>query len=213
MEIEWNRVTWFSKILAAILFVDVFFFGFWLGTMNTEIQYIEIERVVRAGDTTVVPAVPAAQEDVWNEYRNEKYGYRFEYPTTMSLAGSESSKGRYYKPRTPAGTSDSIVFIRGDEKNFFRVESTNDTGRFNDWKQGGYQPPLYREETNGERSETFVRTTIFNGYPAIETLYCDLGGCENNFIIERNATIYTVGVRDNTTEDFARIVNSFTLFE
>lgn len=30
-EIEWNKVTWYSKLLAVILFVAVFFLGFYLG--------------------------------------------------------------------------------------------------------------------------------------------------------------------------------------
>ncbi len=31
MRIKWNEVTWYSKILAIILFVGVFWLGFYLG--------------------------------------------------------------------------------------------------------------------------------------------------------------------------------------
>jgi len=31
MKIEWNKVTWYSKLIAIILFVWVFFLGFHLG--------------------------------------------------------------------------------------------------------------------------------------------------------------------------------------
>lgn len=31
MKIEWNRVTWYSKLIAVIVFVGTFFVGFWLG--------------------------------------------------------------------------------------------------------------------------------------------------------------------------------------
>jgi hypothetical protein len=38
MTIEWNKVTWYSKILAAVLFVIVFFIGFILGSQYSSIQ-------------------------------------------------------------------------------------------------------------------------------------------------------------------------------
>lgn len=31
--IQWNKVTWYSKLLAVVLFVAVFFLGFYLGKM------------------------------------------------------------------------------------------------------------------------------------------------------------------------------------
>jgi len=37
MKIEWNKVTWYSKLLAVILFVLVFYFGFSLGKEAGEI--------------------------------------------------------------------------------------------------------------------------------------------------------------------------------
>lgn len=37
MPIEWNKVTWYSKLIAVILFVAVFYVGFRLGTMKKEI--------------------------------------------------------------------------------------------------------------------------------------------------------------------------------
>ncbi|GEM_PF-2954672 len=30
--IEWNKVTWYSKLAAVILFITVLFFGIWIGT-------------------------------------------------------------------------------------------------------------------------------------------------------------------------------------
>ncbi|MDR3519516.1 MAG: MliC family protein [Candidatus Pacebacteria bacterium] len=37
MKIEWNKVTWYSKLIAVILFVVVFYFGFSLGKEAGEI--------------------------------------------------------------------------------------------------------------------------------------------------------------------------------
>lgn len=34
MRIEWNKVTWYSKLLAVVLFVGTFFMGFYLGWLN-----------------------------------------------------------------------------------------------------------------------------------------------------------------------------------
>lgn len=31
MRIQWNKVTWYSKLVAAVLFLAVFWLGFWIG--------------------------------------------------------------------------------------------------------------------------------------------------------------------------------------
>ena len=31
MKIQWNKVTWYSKVIAVVLFVGVFFLGLYLG--------------------------------------------------------------------------------------------------------------------------------------------------------------------------------------
>jgi len=31
MKIQWNKVTWYSKLIAVVLFIAVFFLGFYLG--------------------------------------------------------------------------------------------------------------------------------------------------------------------------------------
>ncbi len=38
MSIQWNEVTWYSKLLAVILFLMVFAGGFYFGTRNEEIK-------------------------------------------------------------------------------------------------------------------------------------------------------------------------------
>lgn len=215
MMIEWNRVTWYSKTLAAILFVDVFFFGYWLGTMNTEVQYIETERVVRNIDTPTAPVTSAeqtnVQEDDWREYRNEKYGYKFEYPNSLVIMGSESSEPRSTEFRSPAGIIDSIVFLREEEKIIFKVKASDDRSWLYEWKSRNYYPPLHRDETNGERSDTFLGTTTFNGYPAIKTIYCDYSGCDEQFIIEDTTSVYTIGIPKDPAVDSQNILTSFSL--
>ena len=46
MTIEWNKVTWYSKIAAVILFVGAFYLGYWLGTQQAEKIYIEVPHMV-----------------------------------------------------------------------------------------------------------------------------------------------------------------------
>jgi hypothetical protein len=42
MKIEWNRVTWYSKLLAVLLFVATFALGFTLGSMNAVKVYVNV---------------------------------------------------------------------------------------------------------------------------------------------------------------------------
>ena len=40
MKIELNKVTWYSKILAIIVYVSTFFLGYWLGQRNESLNCI-----------------------------------------------------------------------------------------------------------------------------------------------------------------------------
>lgn len=42
MTIEWNKVTWYSKAAAVVLFVATFFLGFWFGTTKAGVVYVEV---------------------------------------------------------------------------------------------------------------------------------------------------------------------------
>jgi hypothetical protein len=45
MKVQWNKVTWYSKLIAVILFMIVFWFGLWLGMQyqhaSDQLQNIE----------------------------------------------------------------------------------------------------------------------------------------------------------------------------
>jgi len=45
MKIEWNKVTWYSKLLAVILFVVVFCVGFDLGKNSEKVDYVVLPTV------------------------------------------------------------------------------------------------------------------------------------------------------------------------
>lgn len=42
MKIIWDKVTWYSKLFAVILFVLIFALGFWLGTQKAEKIYVYV---------------------------------------------------------------------------------------------------------------------------------------------------------------------------
>jgi hypothetical protein len=92
MTIEWNKVTWYSKLAAVIVFVGTFFLGFWLGTMNAEKVYIEIPHISRVTTTSSVPiiATPTEKFSDWKTYTDEKYGFQFKYPPFESASVDDS---------------------------------------------------------------------------------------------------------------------------
>jgi len=55
MKIELNKVTWYSKILAIIVYVSTFFLGFWLGQRNESLNCIikEYEKQAQIINTAV----------------------------------------------------------------------------------------------------------------------------------------------------------------
>ncbi len=48
MTIEWGKVTWYSKILAVLVFVGTFFVGFWLGVTFVQVEpvYVEVPQII-----------------------------------------------------------------------------------------------------------------------------------------------------------------------
>jgi hypothetical protein len=63
MKIEWNRVTWYSKLLAIILFVGVIFAGYVLGSKKSKIEVNESVVNPPVKDITVLPTLPVLSKD------------------------------------------------------------------------------------------------------------------------------------------------------
>ena len=41
MKIEWNKVTWYSSLFAVILYLAVFYIGFYFGTEYAKVTNLE----------------------------------------------------------------------------------------------------------------------------------------------------------------------------
>lgn len=71
MNIEWNKVTWYSKILAVIVFLLTFYVGFVLGQKTSEISEIY-----------VYPTNPVNNSyNLSQTYSNSAKGFSIKYPT------------------------------------------------------------------------------------------------------------------------------------
>lgn len=60
MTIEWNKVTWYSKLFAVIVFVVTFFLGFWFGTMKAEKVLVFVPYPTSSTHVRDVPATTSA---------------------------------------------------------------------------------------------------------------------------------------------------------
>lgn len=62
--IVWNKVTWYSKLLALVVFVGVIVLTFYIGAQYGEVAKISSEIPVVVSSTTTVPKTPASPTSV-----------------------------------------------------------------------------------------------------------------------------------------------------
>jgi len=70
MSIEWNKVTWYSKILAVVLFVAVFWIGFHLGSFSKSTDKVtpkETATVPTEQEKKTTPAVSISTKNIKEE--------------------------------------------------------------------------------------------------------------------------------------------------
>lgn len=110
MDSMWGKVTWYSKLLALIVFGAMPFIGFYLGVLygNVRNEYTKLELQVKQNrdsspryqeaplnvPSTVVPATPTEILDTstWKTYRNEEFGFEVMYPLDWSFEFHAGSK-------------------------------------------------------------------------------------------------------------------------
>ncbi|MEK7187385.1 MAG: hypothetical protein AAB691_00885 [Patescibacteria group bacterium] len=102
MTIEWNKVTWYSKLIALVLFVALPLAGFYLGMMYQEMRDVghEGRRIVNQLKTDTSTSFDVAQDKSlsinnsqliidtanWKTYRSDKYGFEFMYPAEWKFS-------------------------------------------------------------------------------------------------------------------------------
>ena len=130
-----HEVTWFSKILALLLFVFLPFGGFWLGLQHVPVVYVEAPTQVEDSsedpddlDTAATSTPPAAATSttgagLLREFADPETGVRFSYPVEWGAISSSNEPGdcpsgydadscllRMYSVQDP-GTGQSAVFL------------------------------------------------------------------------------------------------------
>ena len=97
MKIIWNKVTWYSKLLAVIVLAGVIWLGFYF---NSEFEKVADIKPVQS----VVQNNFVADTSNWKTYRNEKYGFEFSYHEDLFKEFEDGEK--YYN------NSDNLVSVR-----------------------------------------------------------------------------------------------------
>ena len=83
MKTQWNRVTWYSKALALVIFVALPFAGFWLG-----IQYGVVLQTVQSAPLTTAPPVAIdyyANSAAWQTDAQSDAGFSLAYPIDFDV--------------------------------------------------------------------------------------------------------------------------------
>jgi hypothetical protein len=108
MTIAWNKVTWYSKFAAVIVFVGTFFLGFWLGTMNAEKVYIEIPPAIQHSveEATLISSTSGTI------FTNHDGGYSIMVPPNWtSEAGKNGSTMLRPKDKLPNSSKEYVADI------------------------------------------------------------------------------------------------------
>lgn len=184
-----NFAPWFLKFCLALIIIGLVIAGYFKYQAYQNYKY-GLSTVEQSQEQ----ATPTLSEiEGWKTYRNEEYGFEIKYPGNLELWGSVSNKSLDYKPRYPAGVTDSIVFTKDGS---LRIEAY--TGQFK-W---------YEES---EESSSFIATTTFNGYPASKGNHCELGGCIEQIILEKNSASYELNLDKSSLNN--QILSTFKFIE
>ena len=111
MKIEFNKVTWYSRALAWLVFIILPFWGFYLGYKYGEVK------VFNSGIFRVIPADKDATSELsfatssWLAFNDSQYGFSFKYPMELSPTGNPDNFWKYFSSSTSTGREAVLVTI------------------------------------------------------------------------------------------------------
>ena len=177
--IEWNKVTWYSKLLAVILFVGlvcgVFYFGIWYQRQTSPAVTTPLPTPTSAlKDSEISYPVGFSQElsntstEGWRTYKN-KNGWEVQYPADWSIAecfdGAQiqfAYSSDYVTCDAPTSANFTIVGPMQEEEAMYnankaRIEQTFDLN--------GIQASRYMDALCGQSGSDFceIVSVIHNG--------------------------------------------------
>jgi len=92
MQIEWNSVTWFTRVISYILLFVIFFLGFYFGG-----RYQDIQQIITSTQINSVKNVASveAQKQLPRVYQNKNLGFQIIFPANWrKVVVNENKNGK-----------------------------------------------------------------------------------------------------------------------
>ena len=165
MKIEWNKVTWYSKILALALFVALPFAAFWLGVRYGEAKQFTADVSLNmkfASSTTQAPDAYYQNISEWQTQYGS--GWSIAYPLAFDASVSYSlvplDNWRQGSPNGPGQRPFTLTIPR-----LFEPQTNFDEAAFSVGMSGDPAAVAHClvQEPSGDRLSTSTTTMVING--------------------------------------------------
>lgn len=90
MKIRWNEVTWYSRLLALVVFVAAPLWGFYLGYLYGKVSPVPPPVIVNARQPEQAAGYQISTSS-WYTYQYGQYGFSFSYPKELEVNNAPSS--------------------------------------------------------------------------------------------------------------------------
>ena len=181
--IEWNKVTWYSKWGAIIVFILVLpILTFYIGTKYRETQQILSDSENISVNNNPKPAHTINSSVVgWQTYTNQDYGFGFKYPNdwTAGIKSKYDNENVYMEcvqPTKYVGTNsadswcEGIVFVINKDKNWEISEAVN-------------RAKIVDQLGNGPK---YTESSISVGNENATLVVSDVGGFDHQLFFKKN---------------------------
>ena len=174
MNIKWNKVTWYSKLIAAVLFIVILpTWTFFLGA-----QFQEVEGLLKQNQ---VHKEVTAHQQAWNTYSNSAYGFTLSHPDSMPIA-----EGMFHVSGTSYSIGRSVLLeVHPEQDTFSTLEAEVD------------RLVAERKEASAQSaasvSVTATKTTLGNvsGYLIKQQAADALMNTDETFIVDHGNFLYS----------------------